>query len=144
MTSKAISGGRGCGLDERTFEVGHEGLGPRVEGIHDHLSVSRASDLNPSILEARGGGCAYPRTFSTYASGLWGKVEFAAVIELLLNRLPGLEEGLTGRLEGPVEGGQEPDGVVGEYFCLSLRNNGGNDLNAFYSHECVGRVVKSC
>lgn len=132
---------RKCGLDERAFEVGHEGLGPRIEGIHDHLSVGWASDLDPPVLETGGRGRAYPRTFSTDASGLRGEIEFATIIELFLNGLPGLEEGLTGGLEGPVEGGQELDGVVGKDLCLSLWSNGGEDMNAFYGHECAGRAV---
>ena len=91
MASKVVSGGgRKCGLDERAFEISHEGFGPGVEGVHDHFSVSRAGNLDPSVLEARGRGCAHPRAFSADAGGLGGEVEFTAVVELLLNGLPGL------------------------------------------------------
>lgn len=76
--------------------------------------------------------------------GLGGEVKFAPVVELLLNGLPGLEEGLTGGLEGPVEDCQKLDGIVSEYLCLSLRSNGGKNLDALYSHdecEANGMVV---
>ena len=142
MTSNVMSSREEkCGLNERTFEVGHESFSPGIEGIHDHLSIGRASDLDPSVLEAGGRGCADPRTFCTDVGGLRRELEFATTIELLLNGLPGLEEGLTGGVEGSVEGGQERDSIVGEYFRLSLRGNGGKDLNALYNHECVGRTV---
>lgn len=123
------------------FEVGHEGLSPGVEGIYDHLPIGRTGDLDPSVLETRGRGCADPRTFGADASGLGGEVEFAAIIELLLNGLSGLEEGLTRGVESSVEGSQELDGIVSQDLCLSLRGNGGKDLDAFYSHERVGKVI---
>ena len=139
MTSEVMSSReRERGLDEHAFKVGHKGLSPGVEGIHDHLSIGRASDLDPPVLETRGRGCADPRTFCADVGGLWGEIEFPAAIELLLNGLPGLEEGLTRGLEGSVEDGQELDGVVGEYLCLSLQGNGGKNLDALYSHECAG------
>ena len=140
MTSNVMSSREGkCWLNERTFEVGHESFSPGIEGIHDHLSIGRASDLDPSVLEARGRGCADPRTFCTDVGGLRRELEFAPVIKLLLNGLSGLEEGLTGGVEGPVEDGQELDCIIGEYLRLSPWGNGGKDLDALYSHECVGR-----
>ena len=134
---------RKCGLNKRTFEVGHEGFSSRVEGIHDHLSIGRTSDLNPSVLEAWRRGCADPRTFCADVGGLWRELEFATAIELLLNGLPSLEEGLTCGVEGSVEDGQELDGIIGEYLCLSLQGNGGEDLDALYSHERAGRAIIS-
>ena len=134
-------GERKCGLNSRAFEVCHESFSPGVEGIHDHLSIGWASDLDPSVLETGGRGCADPRTFCTDMGTLRRELEFATAVELLLNGLPSFEEGLTGGVKGSVEDGQELDGIVGEYLGLSLRGNGGKDLDTLYNHECVGQAV---
>lgn len=123
-------------MEKRTFEVSHEGLGSRIERIYDHLPISWTSNFNPPVLETRGRGCANPRAFSANVSGLRWKIESSTVVELLLNRLPGFEDGLTSGLEGPVEGGQELEGIVSKDSGLSLRGNVGMDLDALYSHEC--------
>lgn len=90
-----------------TFEVGHECLGSGIESIHDHLPIGRTCDFNPPVLEPRGRGGTDPRAFGADVGSLRWEIEFSTVIELLLNRLPGIEEGLAGGLEGPVQGGQE-------------------------------------
>jgi hypothetical protein len=47
----------GSGL---TLEVSHEGLRARVERVDDHFAVGRTGNLNSTILQAWGGGCANP------------------------------------------------------------------------------------
>ena len=43
-------------VGERVLEVGHEGPGPRVEGVDHHLAVDRPGDLHPPVLESAGTG----------------------------------------------------------------------------------------
>ena len=45
-----VAPGRAGGV----LEVGHEHLGPAVEGVDDHLAVDRAGDFDPAVLEVRG------------------------------------------------------------------------------------------
>lgn len=98
-----VEGGfKGSGLEEHAFEVGHEGLGPGIESIHDHLPIRRTGDFDPPVLETRAGGCTDPRTFGADVGGLRWEIEFSARVELLLDGLPSLEERLPSRLEGPV------------------------------------------
>lgn len=47
-------------VEERAFEVCHEGFSPRIEGVHDHLPLGRTCDLYPSVLEAGGRRCTDP------------------------------------------------------------------------------------
>ena len=126
---------RKCGLNKRTFEVGHEGFSAGVESIHDHLSVGWPSDLNPPVLETRGGWGTDPGLFSADICGLGWEIEFTTVVELLLHRLPGFEERLTGGIESPVEGGEELESIVSEDSFLSLWGNVGKDLNSLHSHK---------
>ena len=37
----------------RVLKVGHIGVGTRIKGIDDHLTVDRASDLNATVTKTR-------------------------------------------------------------------------------------------
>ena len=66
------SGRRSCGARRRrgflavddvapgrrggVLQIGHEDLGPGVEGVDDHLAIAGSSDLDPAIEEIAGGG----------------------------------------------------------------------------------------
>lgn len=57
-----------------------------------------------------------------------------AVVKLVLDGDPGLKEGLTSGLEGPVEGSQELEGTVGQNDCLSPWGDIGEDFDTLDSH----------
>lgn len=135
---------KGSSFEERAFKVGHESLGPRIESIHDHLPIGWARDFYPPVLEARGGGCTDPRMFSADVSGFRRETEFSAIVELLLNGIPCFEEGLAGGLEGPVQGGQELEGIVCEDSCLSLWGSFRKDFNALCNHNNLSVYDERC
>lgn len=80
----------------RTFEIRHKGLCATVQGVDDHLAVGRARDLDPPVLQARGGRGAVPRGLSTDMSRLGGKVEGNARVVATLGVFAGNEERVPG------------------------------------------------
>lgn len=70
--------------------------------------------------------------------GLRREVERLAGIEALLSGLTCNEEALAGGLEGPVEGGEVLEGVLGEDLCLRLLGQLCVDLNSGDHGDKVG------
>ena len=90
--------GRGVGV----LEVGHEDVGPRVEGIDDHLPLGRPRDLDPATLEVPGNGRDRPPRLADGA-GLGEEVGAGAAVERGLTRGARLEQGGPRRAELPLE-----------------------------------------
>ena len=114
----------------RTFKVSHKRLRAAVERVDDHLALRGAGDLDAPVLEAGAGRGTEPGGVGADVLGLSREVERLAGIEALLCGLAGDEEALAGGLEGPVEGSDELECVLGEDLRLRILCLGRVDLDA--------------
>ena len=92
----------GPGRRVGVLEVGHEDIGPRVEGVDDHLSLGRPRDLDPATLEVGGRGRDGPLRL-TDRPRLGQEVRQRARVEGRLALDAPRETGPAGRFELAVE-----------------------------------------
>lgn len=107
-------------MDKLTLEISHEGLSAAIQRIDDHLPVSRAGDLDPTVLEPRSGGRTRPRWLTAHRGSLDGEVQWDTCVEATLGIVAGDEKGLAGGLEGAVKGGEEGQRILCEDLRLGL------------------------
>jgi len=96
----------------RTLEVGHVGPDVRVQGVDDHLPVSRSGNLNSAIDETWSWWCSPPCVILADVLSLWQKVELGALVELHLADLTSLEKVLARGIESTVEESKESSGIL--------------------------------
>jgi len=111
-------GGRGGVL-----EVSHISPDVCVEGIHDHLPVGRAGDLNPAVDETGSRGSSLPGLILTNVPGLGEEVGKNTPIEFGLAVAAALEKPLPAAIEGAMEKCEEDDGLLSENLLLDGRRD---------------------
>ena len=81
----------------RVLEIGHEDIGPGVQGIDDHFPVGWPGDLNPAILQVVGNWRYYPVGLSD-VGGLGKEIGEPARVDLPLSLDPSIEQRLQPRV----------------------------------------------
>ena len=99
---------------ELTFKISHVAADIRVEGIHNHLPIRRPRNLDPAIDQAGRRPGAAPMGVIPDGLRLGQKVGPLAGIPALLAELALVEELPARGLKGPVQDGEELEGVWGE------------------------------
>ena len=94
------------GRRRRVLQIGHEHLGPGVEGVDDHLAIAGAGDLDPAIEKV--GGCRgnLPVRVPDRLR-LSQELEIGPRIDGSLALLASMQELLPARIEAAVEGSDE-------------------------------------
>ena len=98
------------GGGEGVLEVGHEDLGPRVEGVDHHLAVDRAGDLHPPVLEV-GRHRGHAPVALPHGARLGQEVRAHPGVQLPLALRPALQERGAAPAELPLQAGHEGQGV---------------------------------
>jgi len=110
----------------RTFEIRHVSPDICIQRIDDHLAVGRASDLNPSVHQARRGIGSPPRRIITDVFGLGQEVREDSFVDFSLAEHAALEKLLAGLIEGSMEGCEEGAGFLGEDLAGSVADGAEN------------------
>lgn len=97
-----------------TLEIGHVCPDIRVQGVDDHLAVSRPCNLYAAVDETGRWRCAPPCVVLADVLGLGQEVEQVALVELGLAEHSPLQELLSAVVECAVEKGKEDSSVLAE------------------------------
>lgn len=97
-----------------TFEIRHERLGSRSEGVDDHLPIRRPRDLDPPILQSRSRRRTAPSDILPDLLSGMQKVQVFPTVQLGLDLVPVGEELFPDRIKGSVEGSEEFQGLGSE------------------------------
>ena len=134
--------GRGVGV----LEVGHEHPRPGVERIDHHLAIDGPGDLDPAVEQVGRDGSNLPVPLAD-APGLGQEVRLPAAVEPGLDLRPAGQELPSPAIEGPLELGQERQGigredllVLGPDRCLDLHSR--HRRGPWCWHRVVLPVVK--
>ena len=103
------------GRRERVLEVGHEDLGPRIEGVDHHLALGGAGDLDAAVVEVGGGRGHLPRGVANIL-GFGQEGRQLAAVDLFLALGAAGQELLAARVEAAVQVGDEGQGVGRQNF----------------------------
>lgn len=105
-----------CYIQDRghTLKVGHICPDIRVQGVNDHLAVSRASDLDAPIDKARRGWSAPPSIILSDVLGLREEVKEISLVELSLTNYSSLKQRFPALVKCAVKEGKEDTGVLAE------------------------------
>jgi hypothetical protein len=99
---------------ELTFEIRHERLGSRSEGVDYHLPIRRTCDLDPPIFQSRSRRRTTPSDILPDLLRGLQKVQVFPTVQLGLDLVPVGEELFSDRVEGSVERSKEFQGLRSE------------------------------